>query len=280
MHRPGSAAITASFFAELSDVLDRLSTYTDPLVLAGDLNIPLKCTADPYTVQFCELLYSYGLVQLVHDVTHDAGGTLDVVCSRSDLPCLSVDVHEIGLSDHHLLCWTAPFCRPDPLYLTADHRLWRSFSLDAFLSALQASALCDEQQFQQLDGDALVQLYDDTVTARLNEQIPVHCVSYRVRASSLWFHEECHTAKRALRLTERELLVMLVFPRTPALLPLLPTTPSTTVMSPSCVRRSPHSGPSASMLSNCSHVSSGGRLINCTAEANSFVIWLAAWRSG
>jgi len=63
--------------------------------------------------------------------------------------------------------------------------------------------MCDAQQFQQLDGDALVQLYDDAVTALLNEQIQVRRVSYRVRASSLWFDDECHTAKRALRLSER-----------------------------------------------------------------------------
>ena len=61
--------------------------------------------------------------------------------------------------------------------------------------------------------------------------------------------------------TERELLVALVFSRTPALPPLLPTAPSATSMSPSRVRRSPCSGPSASMLSNRSHVSSGGRLM-------------------
>ena len=195
--------ITASFFAEMSDVLDRLPTYADPLVLAGDLNIWLECTADQHTVEFCELLDSYGLVQQVHDITHDAGSTLDIVCLRGGLPTLSVDVHETGLSDHHLLCWTAPFCRPDPVYLTADCRQWHSFSLDAFLSALQASAWCDEQQFQQLHGEALVQLYDDTVTALLNEQIPVRHVSYRVRASSLWFDDECHTAKQALRLSER-----------------------------------------------------------------------------
>ena len=79
-------------------MLDRLSTYVDPLVLAGDLNIRLERTADPHTVEFCKLLDSYGLVQQVHDITHDAGGTPDVVCSRGDLPSPSVDVHEIGLS--------------------------------------------------------------------------------------------------------------------------------------------------------------------------------------
>ena len=66
---------------------------------------------------------------------------------------------------------------------------------------------------------------------------------------------------------QRELLIAPVFSRTPALLPLPPTASSATGMSPSCVRRSPRSGPSASTLSNRSHVSSGGRLINCLAEA-------------
>ena len=129
VYRPGSAAITASFFAELSDVLDRLSMYVDPLVLAGDLNIRLERTADPHTVEFCELLDSYGLVQQVHDITHDAGGNLDIVCLCGDLPSPSVDVHEIGLSDHRLLCWTAPFCRPDPVYLTSDCRPKRNDEL-------------------------------------------------------------------------------------------------------------------------------------------------------
>jgi len=41
------------------------------------------------------------------------------------------------------------------------------------------------------------------VTALLKEQIPVRRVSYRVRVSSLWFDDECRTAKRALRLSER-----------------------------------------------------------------------------
>ena len=94
-------------------------------MLAGDLNIRLERTADPHTVEFCELLDSYGLVQQVHDITHDAGGTLDVVCSPGDLPSPSVDVHEIGLSDHRLLCWTAPFCRPDPVYLKGHFTLWK-----------------------------------------------------------------------------------------------------------------------------------------------------------
>ena len=62
VYRPGSTAITATFFLELADLLDRLMTFTDPIVLAGDINIRLERTTDPNVVEFSELLSSYGLV--------------------------------------------------------------------------------------------------------------------------------------------------------------------------------------------------------------------------
>ena len=102
MYRPGSTSVTAAFFTELGDVLDSLATSTDPIVLAGDVNIRLERTADPHAVEFSELLDGYELVQHVSGMTHDAGGTLDVVCTRDDLPSPVIDVIDIGLSDHRL----------------------------------------------------------------------------------------------------------------------------------------------------------------------------------
>ena len=48
--RPGSSEVTTTFFAEVADVLDRLSTFVDPLVLAGDVNLRLERMSDPHTV--------------------------------------------------------------------------------------------------------------------------------------------------------------------------------------------------------------------------------------
>lgn len=93
----------ATFFAELSDVLDRLSTYVDPLMLAGNVNIRPERTADHHAVEFRELLACYGLVQHVQGVTHDAGGTCDVVCTCGDLQVPMVNILDVGLSDHRLL---------------------------------------------------------------------------------------------------------------------------------------------------------------------------------
>lgn len=56
-------SLTAAFFTQLADVLDRLSTFVDPVVLAGDVNIRLERATDPHTVEFCDLVASYGLVQ-------------------------------------------------------------------------------------------------------------------------------------------------------------------------------------------------------------------------
>ena len=117
-----SAAATTDFFAEFVDLLDRLSTYTVPLVLAGDVNIRLERTSDSETVEFIDLLTSYGLTQHVTGVTHDAGGTLDVVCSRSDLPAPAVDVLDYSLSDHRLLRWTSELHRSAPAYTSSNRR--------------------------------------------------------------------------------------------------------------------------------------------------------------
>jgi len=109
---------------------------------------------------------------------------------------------DVGFSDHRLLRWVSPFQRPPPVYMTEHRRSWRSFCLDTFLADLQTSALCDERQYEHLNGDAFVKLYDDTITALPNKQVPVRKVTCRRRPSNMWFDDECRTAKRKLRSME------------------------------------------------------------------------------
>ena len=83
-----TGAITTLFFRELSSVLDHLSTYTCPLILAGDLNIHVERPDDPHARTLLEMLNSYGLTCRVNFPTHDLGGARDLsralVFSRSD----------------------------------------------------------------------------------------------------------------------------------------------------------------------------------------------------
>jgi hypothetical protein len=184
--------LTAEFFDELATLLDRLATFGDPLLLAGDVNIYLERLTDPYTVQFNDLLSSYGLIQRVHGITHEDGGTLDVVCTRDDLPAPTIDVIDVGISDHCLVYQTSQLCRPQPVYESTARRNWRSFDPDVFNNDMMASALCNESQYTELDGDALASLYDSAIIELLDRQ--VRQAAYHRRSSSVLFDDECRGA--------------------------------------------------------------------------------------
>ena len=87
-------------------------------MLVGDINIRLERASDANTIAFGDLIASYGLTQLVSGITHDEGGTLDVVCVRDDQPLPTIDVLDIGLSGYRLLCW-----KPGRRVYRVRHRL-------------------------------------------------------------------------------------------------------------------------------------------------------------
>ena len=152
-------------------------------MLVGDVNIRLDRPTDADAVQFTELLDAHGFANHVTSPTHELGGMLDVVVSRVDLPPLHVDVHDVGLSDHRLLQWSAQLMRPAPVYTTTTSRPWSRLDADAVRAALLASPLCQPDTWSALDVDDLVQLYDDTIAAVLDDILPLRTVRCRRRTS-------------------------------------------------------------------------------------------------
>ena len=141
IYRPGSAAATTEFFTEFSDALDSLSTLSAAFAVAGDINVRMDRPADPAAVQLTSLLASHGLSCRVTDSTQDRGGLLDIVATRDDLPTPSVDVIDVGLSDHRLLRWSISSTRPPPVYTTSVRRPWRKVDVDDLLAAIMSSRL-------------------------------------------------------------------------------------------------------------------------------------------
>ena len=103
-----TSPVTTKFFTEFTATLDRFLTYVDPVIVAGDVNLHLERPSHPSTVEFRNLLYSYGLVQHVVGTTHDAGGTFAIVCTRDDPLSLDIETADVGLSDQRLLQWSMP----------------------------------------------------------------------------------------------------------------------------------------------------------------------------
>ena len=178
-------------------------TYTDPINIVGDFNVRLDRPDDPMSRQMTDTFAAHGLECHVMSPTHDQGGMLDVVATRVDLPAPTVDVLDVGLSDHRLLRWSAPLLRPSPVYTSVSRRPWNRLDTVAFRAALAASPLCRPDAWSDFSLDELAQLYDAETTKILDRLIPVRSVRCRRRPSDPWFDDECRDAKRRCRRLER-----------------------------------------------------------------------------
>ena len=114
--------ISSLFFDELCTILDTFTTRNEPIVLAGDLNIHLERPNDPNTRSLLDILSSYGLSSQVNSATHNRGGCIDIVATRSDLPPVSVTISDPGISDHRLLRWNFSLTKPLPVYTSTVTR--------------------------------------------------------------------------------------------------------------------------------------------------------------
>ena len=79
IYRPGSENITSTFFDDLSETLDRVAVYRDPVYIVGDLNVRLDRPDDASSRQLSDLLEVYGFAVPQTLSTHLRSGILDVV---------------------------------------------------------------------------------------------------------------------------------------------------------------------------------------------------------
>jgi len=115
----------------------------------------------------------------------------------------SVDVIDVGLSDHRLLRWPVSMSRPAPVYTTTVVRPWCQLDASAFRGGLSSSLLCQPESWSNYDLDGLACLYDSEIGAILDRLVPQRTVTCRRRLSDPWFDDECRKAKRSVRRLER-----------------------------------------------------------------------------
>ena len=121
VYRPGSVAVSITFSVEMSDGLERLSTFMEPVFVVGDVNVYLERSNDLAARELIEYFADHGLLNWVSSPAHDHGGMLDIVVGRSDLPVPRVHVVDFCLSDHRMLRWLVPMTREIPVYVSTSY---------------------------------------------------------------------------------------------------------------------------------------------------------------
>jgi len=203
IYRPGGCAVEASFFSELADLLDRLISSVEPVLIVGDFNIRLDRPNEAASRRLHELFASYGLSCCVSSPTHDRGGLVDVVVTRADSPA-SVEIIDPGFSDHRLLRWSCGLHKPAPVYESTTYRPWRRLDVDRFRDELHQSALC--RDVTSTDVNELAELYEVELLAIFDRILPMRTSTRRRRPSDPWFDDDCRIAKRSCRKLERRAL--------------------------------------------------------------------------
>ena len=164
IYRPGSQAVTTSFFDDLSDIVDCVTSYSDPTYIVGDLNVRLERDDDPNSQRLTELLVAYGYAVRVNEPKHVCGGLLDVVATRCDLTVPLVCDHDVGLSDHQLLTWSVATHRPATPVVSVVRRPWHKLGAQALRDALLASRLCQPASWTDCTVSHLADLYNNEIT--------------------------------------------------------------------------------------------------------------------
>jgi hypothetical protein len=130
------------FFSDFADYLEELMLVPGDLLLLGDFNFHVDEPSDAATMQFNDLLSSFGLVQHVVGSTHKDGHTLDLLITRaSDTSLANWQVNNPLISDHYLIQFELNAAKPVPCRQKISYRKLKSIDKAAFQADLLKSEL-------------------------------------------------------------------------------------------------------------------------------------------
>ena len=192
------------FIAEMEQLFDSLIMCGGELMIVGDFNIHLnECTNQDN--QFRDLLASYALEQLVHEPTHKAGHTLDLVMIRaSSTRRPTTSVLNKCLSDHFLVLCDLPLCRPLKQMRSVTYRKIKNIERDLFIEDIRRSdlmTLAAGDLTSESTGEA-ARRYDSVLTALLDIHAPAKNVVITDRQNAAWYSPELRAAKQERRRAE------------------------------------------------------------------------------
>ena len=203
VYRPGSQAVTAEFFDELTSVLEEMSVQRRSCIICGDFNIHIDDDNDVHAKKFGELLQTFDLVQHVREPTHTAGHILDVVISRPDTEVQQLSVGSF-VSDHAVVNFKLNLRQQATTHPLIVRRRWRNLIAADFEADLAASRLCaDLTGLADLSPDDLVDLYDNEMLKLLDKHCPKVMVRQKRCKLTPWFDAECRASRRRVRAAER-----------------------------------------------------------------------------
>jgi Reverse transcriptase (RNA-dependent DNA polymerase)/Endonuclease-reverse transcriptase len=202
LYRPGSCSVTNAFFDDFSDLLERLSTYSAPLMILGDFNIHMDDVVDLHAGKLLDILANHSLHQHVNSSTHRQGHILDLIITREIQHLQVLPIDPPMLSDHSPVvadCACQPSSVGEPTFRQV--RNWRNLDVNTFATDLENS---DMSVSPSGDVNTAFRQYDSTLASLLDKHAPLKLQRVNSRRSDRWYDRECRSTKRTTRRLERK----------------------------------------------------------------------------
>ena len=173
--------------------------------MTGDFNFHVDVSDDREALRFLDILDLHNLQQHVHEPTHIAGHTLDLLITRGDDSLVkSVRVYSGLPSDHFGVKCTVNITRPGPSRKRIKSRSLRKVNETEFRKDIQESVESINQSVSDLD--TMVNGYHSKLSEVLNKHAPEKEKTVVLRPHAPWYTESLRAAKQEKRRRERKWL--------------------------------------------------------------------------
>ena len=186
----------SAFQSEFSDFLDYINTERN-VYLLGDFNLHYENTKDNAVNNFQTLLEEHDIQQLVTESTHKHHHTLDLVLTRRETSKVSnIKLHDIGLSDHHVISVELNYQKPTAKKQKVLSRNLKSINLEVFKEELSSSLSTNSLES--------VEDFNNCLRDVLDHHAPLRMRTLSSRPSAPWLTLRVKASKQEKRKAERQ----------------------------------------------------------------------------
>ena len=191
IYRPSNNSIPY-FIDEIDNLFSMISTNS---ILLGDFNIPILPNSHNSN-KFINIINCHNFLQHVKSSTHSSGNILDLIISNTSSNIISnTNVHSL-ITDHHLVSCSLHIPKPIRPSKKVHYRKLDNINIANFINDFNIL-------YNNITDSSHIDNFDSNLSLVLDKNAPIITKTYTARHNTLWFNNSLHTAKRSLRIKER-----------------------------------------------------------------------------
>ena len=183
------------------DYLAKSFNNYEELIILGDTNIPYDLKSNYETIAFEELLYSFGLQQLVTCPTHISGHCIDHIIIKNSSKLETSEPTTVGqISNHWVTTCVVSIIKLKIIRKECRYRKIKNLYTNEVGEDIQSMIKASEE----LADENLLIFYNTELNKIMEKHAPEKIKTITLRPEQKWMSEDLKNMKRKVRSLERK----------------------------------------------------------------------------